>query len=142
MFCKRNIAGGNMAINFDKALGDLPAQLALYSKRSGVLASNIANADTPGFKARDIDFRSVLAAADADQIALKTTQAGHIGSAGASPGGAELLYRVPVQPSLDGNTVNSQVEQAQFAENAVRYQSTLTFLGSKFQGLKLAIKGD
>ena len=101
-----------------------------------------ANADTPGFKARDIDFRSVLAAADADQIALKTTQAGHIGSAGASPGGAELLYRVPVQPSLDGNTVNSQVEQAQFAENAVRYQSTLTFLGSKFQGLKLAIKGD
>ena len=131
-----------MAISFDKALGDLPAQLALYGKRSSVLASNIANADTPGFKARDIDFRSVLAAADADQIALKTTQAGHIGSAGASPGGAELLYRVPVQPSLDGNTVNSQVEQAQFAENAVRYQSTLTFLGSKFQGLKLAIKGD
>lgn len=132
-----------MAISFDKALGDMPAQLALYGKRSTVLASNIANADTPGFKARDIDFRTVLAAADAgQQVSLKTTQAGHISVAGNGPAGAELLYRTPVQPSLDGNTVNTQVEQAEFTENAVRYQSTLTFLNGKFRGLKLAIKGE
>lgn len=131
-----------MAISFDKALGDLPAQLALYGKRSTVLASNIANADTPGYKARDIDFRSVLAEADAGQVALKTTRPGHIDAAGGTVGGAELLYRMPVQPSLDGNTVNTQVEQAEFTENAVRYQSTLTFLNGKFHGLKLAIKGE
>lgn len=131
-----------MAISFDKALGDLPAQLALYGKRSTVLASNLANADTPGFKARDIDFRSVLAAADAGQMALKTTRPGHISTAGDASGGADLLYRVPVQPSLDGNTVNTQVEQAEFTENAVRYQSTLTFLNGKFKGLKLAITGE
>ncbi len=130
-----------MAISFDKALGDMPAQLALYGKRSSLLASNLANADTPGFKARDIDFRSVLAAADAGQVHLKTTNAGHIGDSGGLSGAADLLYRVPVQPSLDGNTVNSQVEQAEFAENAVRYQSTLTFLNGKFKGLKLAITG-
>lgn len=131
-----------MAISFDKALGDLPAQLALYGKRSSLLASNLANADTPGYKARDIDFRSVLAAADNDQVALRTTRPGHIPAGGDTVGGAELLYRVPVQPSLDGNTVNSQVEQAQFAENAVRYQSTLTFLSGKFKSLKLAITGE
>jgi flagellar basal-body rod protein FlgB len=139
---KAVFTGGNMAISFDKALGDLPAQLTLFGKRSTVLASNLANADTPGFKARDIDFRTVLAAADARQVSLKTTQAGHISAADNGPGGAELLYRTPVQPSLDGNTVNSQVEQAEFTENAVRYQSTLTFLNGKFRGLKLAIKGE
>jgi flagellar basal-body rod protein FlgB len=131
-----------MAISFDKALGDMPAQLALYSKRSSLLAANIANADTPGFKARDIDFRSVLAAASGDQLTLRTTRPGHIGGAGSDLSSPELLYRVPTQPSLDGNTVNSQVEQSRFAENAVRYQSTLTFLGGRFQGLKLAIKGE
>lgn len=131
-----------MAISFDKALGDMPAQLTLYGRRSGVLASNIANADTPGYKARDIDFRSVLAAAEGDRVALKTTRARHIGGAGGAGGDAELMYRIPVQPSLDGNTVNSQVEQAEFTENAVRYQSTLTFLNGKFKGLKLAIKGE
>ncbi len=130
-----------MAISFDKALGDMPAQLMLYGKRSSVLASNLANADTPGFKARDIDFRSVLAAADAGQVHLRTTNPAHIGAGGGLSADAQLMYRVPVQPSLDGNTVNSQVEQAEFAENAVRYQSTLTFLTGKFKGLKLAITG-
>lgn len=132
-----------MAISFDKALGEMPAQLALYGKRSSLLAANIANADTPGFKARDIDFRTALAAAGGgDGVALQTTRPGHIASAGAATSDAELLYRVPTQPSLDGNTVNSQVEQAEFAENAVRYQSTLTFLSGRFQSLKLAIKGE
>ena len=133
-----------MTISFDKALGNLPDHLGIYGRRTRVLAANIANADTPGFKARDIDFRSVLAGAGAggEQLALRTTQGNHLGGAGSALPGSELLYRIPIQSSLDGNTVNAQVEQAEFTENAVRYQSTLTFLNGKFRGLKLAIKGE
>ncbi len=131
-----------MTISFDKALGKLPDHLALYGQRTKLLAANIANADTPGFKARDIDFRSVLARAGGEQLALRTTQGNHLGGASSGLGGSELLYRVPTQSSLDGNTVNAQVEQAEFTENAIRYQSTLTFLNGKFKGLKLAIKGE
>ena len=131
-----------MAISFDKALGEMPTQLSLYSKRSSLLASNIANADTPNFKARDIDFRDVLAAASGDRLALHTTRPGHIGGSQSLLSDPEPMYRIPTQPSLDGNTVNTQIEQAEFAENAVRYQSTLTFLGGRFQSLKLAIKGE
>ncbi len=130
-----------MAINFDKALGSLPEHLKLYGERSSLLASNLANADTPGFKARDIDFRSMLAEASGSQMTMTTTQAGHISGADTGISSMNTLYRVPTQTSLDGNTVNSQVEQAQFTENAVRYQSTLTFLGGKFTSLKLAITG-
>jgi flagellar basal-body rod protein FlgB len=131
-----------MAISFDKALGDIPAQLALYGKRSSLLASNIANADTPNFKARDIDFRTALASVGGDELALQTTQPGHIGGPGTLLSGPDLLYRIPTQASLDGNTVNTEIEQAEFAENAVRYQSTLTFLSGRFQSLKLAITGE
>jgi flagellar basal-body rod protein FlgB len=131
-----------MAISFDKALGDLPAQLALYGKRSSVLASNIANADTPNFKARDIDFQAVLANAADDAMVPKMTQPGHMGGTGTLFSSPELLYRIPTQHSLDGNTVNTEIEQAEFTENAVRYQSTLTFLTGRFQSLKLAIKGE
>ena len=130
-----------MAINFDKALGNMPEHLMLYGQRSSVLASNIANADTPGYKARDIDFRSILSDASGARMSMATTHAGHISGADTGIGSMDLLYRVPAQSSLDGNTVSSQVEQAAFTENAVRYQSTLTFLGGKFSGLKLAIKG-
>lgn len=130
-----------MAISFDKALGDFPSHLSLYGERSSLLAANIANADTPGFKARDIDFRSVLAKAGGEKMVMKTTHADHLGgsSAVSSP---DFMYRIPTQPSVDGNTVDTQVEQAEFAQNAVRYQSTLTFLNGKFRGLRLAIKGE
>jgi len=131
-----------MPINIDKALGAHPEHLSLYGKRSSLLASNLANADTPGFKARDIDFQAALQRANGDQLAMKTTHRRHLGGPPSSSSDSELLYRVPMQPSLDGNTVDSQVEQAQFAENALRYQSTLTFLNGKFRGLRLAIKGD
>ena len=131
-----------MPISIDKALGALPDHLSLYGRRSNLLASNLANADTPGFKARDVDFRRALQSAGDSQLAMKTTHRAHLGGPSSSSADAELLYRVPMQPSLDGNTVDSQVEQAQFAENAVRYQSTLTFLNGKFRGLRLAIKGE
>ncbi len=131
-----------MPISIDKALGDIPANLTVYGKRSSLLASNIANADTPGYKARDIDFRAALAKAGNDQVAMKTTHGNHIAAAGSSRSNPEILYRTPTQPSLDGNTVDSQQEKARFTENAIRYQSTLTFLNGKLSGLKLAIKGE
>ena len=129
-----------MPSNIDRLFGVHAQALQLRSQRGELLASNLANADTPGYKARDLDFRNALESAQA-ATALKTTRAGHIGSANGS-GGAHMLYRVPVQPSLDGNTVDTQVEQSEFAENAVRYQATLRILGGKVSGLMKAIKGE
>ena len=136
-----------MALDIDKHLGVLPAALAVRGRRTEVLATNLANADTPQFKARDLDFREALAAASSPgatgrPVALLTTQHGHLGGApSADPSHAALKYRVPLAPSLDGNTVDAQLEQAAFAENAVRYQATLTFLSSRFRSLMTAITG-
>jgi flagellar basal-body rod protein FlgB len=100
----------------------------------------MANADTPGYKARDMDFREVLAATRGPELKTKSTHDNHLRTvtAGSEPG---LKYRVPYQPSMDGNTVELHIEQANFADNAIRYQATLTFLGSKFEGIKTAITG-
>ncbi len=131
-----------MPISFDSALGIHAKALLLRSRRNEVLASNIANADTPGFKARDIDFRKVLSET-ADAARLERTHAHHLDlNSEAGIEGAELLYRVPNQPSLDGNTVDPDLEKAAFAENAVRYNASLTFLDRKFRGLMLALKGE
>lgn len=134
-----------MRFDLDAHLGVHQNALALGAKRTEVIANNLANADTPGFKARDLDFRSALAQASGagSQLALRQTTGGHISQAGAATDGVttSLRYRVPLAPSLDGNTVESQVEQAAFAENAVRYQATLSFLNSKFRGLMTAITG-
>lgn len=134
-----------MPVNLDSYLGVHAAALKLRSHRTEVLAANLANADTPGYRARDIDFRNALAAVDgkAGGVRLATTRAGHIGAdgPGASAGGLDLKYRVPLAPSLDGNTVDAQLEQSAFAQNTVRYQATLSFLSSKFRGLMTAITG-
>jgi len=106
------------------------------------LAANLANADTPNYKARDIDFSAVLANTD-DSAALpmRITQAAHITmNDGELPGG-ELKYRNPYQASLDGNTVEMPVEQAAFSENNVRYQASLTFINLKIAELQFAIAG-
>ncbi|MFG6176411.1 flagellar basal body rod protein FlgB [Halomonas sp. THAF12] len=120
--------------------------LSLRHERQKVLASNIANADTPGYKARDMDFSGELAkAVRHGQVAsgglhLSRTDAGHLaGKAPASPD-RELLYRVPEQPSLDGNTVDMDRERVAFADNSVRYQASLNFLTSRIQGLKKAMQ--
>jgi flagellar basal-body rod protein FlgB len=125
-------------------LGVHAQALRLRATRSELIADNLANADTPDFKARDVDFRAALAAtADAAKgVSLATTSAKHIGGGGAANGlEAAIRYREPLAPSLDGNTVDVQVEQAAFAENAVRYQATLTFLSSRLRGLMTAITG-
>ncbi len=131
-----------MPSSIDNYLGVHAAALKLRSQRTEVLAANLANADTPGYRARDIDFKHALAAASGQGVSLSTTKAGHIGAATANGTAApELKYRVPLAPALDGNTVDGQLEQAAFAENTVRYQATLSFVSSKFRALMTAITG-
>lgn len=119
--------------------------LAVRTRRAELIANNLANADTPDFKARDIDFRAALAQGTpgADGFRLETTRPNHLGGSGSVTGGADAAakYRVPMAPPLDGNSVDVQVEQAAFAENAVRYQATLTFINSRLRGLMTAITG-
>lgn len=129
-----------MAINFDTALGIEPKALAFREKRSEILAANLANADTPNFKARDLDFKSVLKQSIASGVTMERTQAGHVAPQ-QQVFGANLMYRNPSQVSLDGNTVEAHVEQAKYAENAVRYQASLSFLSDDFSGMKLALRG-
>jgi flagellar basal-body rod protein FlgB len=114
--------------------------LKLRSMRTEVLATNIANADTPNYKARDLDFSAAFERAQTARVAMAKTHAGHRDTA-AAPDGAELKYRLPNQPSQDGNTVQADVEQAEFAENVLRYRASLMFLDGKIRTLKLAIKG-
>lgn len=135
-----------MPINFDKALGSHEKALLLQSRRTSILASNIANADTPGYKARDMDFNQALKKAKfntSSSAPLKTTHAAHFPSASKDVfSDVAMTYRTPSQPSLDGNTVELQKEQAAFAENAVRYQATLKFLGGRFKGIRAALRGE
>lgn len=117
--------------------------LQLRSRRSSILAANIANADTPAYKARDIDFSAMLQGMQSGQnnrFELTSTHQRHL-AAGAVNASPEIGYRNPLHASLDGNTVDSHVEQAKFSENAVQYQTSLTFLNRKISGLLLAIKG-
>ena len=113
--------------------------LILREKRNEMLASNIANAATPHYKARDIDFASEL-----DSVSgkgdLRTSHTQHMGGAGF--GTAHVQYRDPTNASLDGNTVELAVEQMEFSENTVRYQASLQLLNNKIQGLMRAIRGE
>ena len=132
-----------MAISFDSALGIHEDALLLRAKRAEVLANNIANADTPNFKAKDIDFRAVLSGEMEDQdLSLEMTQAGHESEFIDPDLSAELMYRIPMQPSVDNNTVEVQEEMSRYTDNAIRFQSSFTMLNSKFTGLVSAIKGE
>jgi len=119
--------------------------LQVWQQRSQVLANNLANADTPGFKARDVDFRRALAATGnvGAPLRLATTDSG-VTLQGTSGSGsqASLEYRIPMQPSLDGNTVNAQMEQSAFAQNAVHYEASLTFINAQIRLLRTAITGN
>ena len=139
----------NSSLNsvLDRHFGVHAPALEFRSDRSKVLASNLANADTPNFKARDIRFEDVLRAKGLEagrggvaSVQLAATHSAHIRT-GDTAGGARLMYRNPYQPTLDGNTVEAEVEQGKFAENAVQYQASLMFLSGKIRGLRDAIKG-
>jgi flagellar basal-body rod protein FlgB len=124
--------------------------MSLRAERQQVLANNIANADTPNFRARDFDFSAELSSAlhsgrlNEHGMTLATTSDRHLhaGSDGFSASTRELQYRVPDQPSLDGNTVDMDRERAQFTDNAVKYQASLTLLSSKLQSLKTAMQSE
>jgi flagellar basal-body rod protein FlgB len=130
-----------MPINFDKAFGIHDNALLLFERRTQLLAENIANADTPGYKARDIDFNSALRNAQVNQVKMAATQQGHI-QLPANSLDQHVQYRVPDQSSADGNTVDMQKEQAAFAENNIRYQTTLNILSRRISGLVSAFKGE
>lgn len=111
--------------------------LNLHAYRQQLIASNIANADTPGYKARDIDFAAALKNAEA----VHTKAQPALRKADGGPLGADLLYRSTVQRSVDGNSVDLDVERAQFAENAVRYEAQLMFINSRIKSMLAAIQG-
>ena len=126
--------------SFTEHLGFHASALQLRSRRNEMLASNIANAATPNFKARDIDFDTELKRIN--KIGnIETTNGSHFSSIQKRIG-KDSIYRLPIHPSLDGNTVEMAVEQMQFSENVMRYQTTLSFLNNKISGLRSAIKGE
>ncbi|MCM2678935.1 flagellar basal body rod protein FlgB [Echinimonas agarilytica] len=133
-----------MAINFDNALGIHQHTLGVRSQRAEVLASNMANADTPNYKARDIDFQTALSRAQSNQSgrqSLARTNERHI--AMSSEMTPEMKFRVPNQPDTgDGNTVDVQAERNNYLQNSLEYQASVQFLGSKFKGLTKALKGE
>jgi flagellar basal-body rod protein FlgB len=121
--------------------------LNLRAQRQQLLASNIANADTPNYKARDIDFSSALQGAlskngNAQAPDLAKTAPGHVdGKSDSSIGGVPLLYRNAVQGNVDGNTVDMDVERGQFADNAIRYEAGLTLISQQIKNMLAAIQG-
>lgn len=115
-----------MGISFDKALGVHPAAIQLRLSRAELLSANLANVDTPNFQAKDIDFAAEMQRSKQNFSSGSTT---------------EVKYRVPYQPSSDGNTVALDVEQAEFSKNTLDYQTSLAFLNMRFVGLKQAIEG-
>ncbi|MDE2156427.1 MAG: flagellar basal body rod protein FlgB [Xanthomonadaceae bacterium] len=130
-----------MSLTPDNLFGIHARALELWQRRSAVLASNLANADTPGYLARDVDFRKALSAAGGTgNLPLQTDAPGQLGGSTAQAD-APLEYRVPTQPSMDGNTVDEQVEQAAFAANGVHYQASLSFITAQIHMLRNAITG-
>ena len=132
-----------MTNRFDDQLSIQRATLGVLTYRQELLASNIANADTPHFKARDIDFRDALAGAVAGRkdasLALSVTARGHLGGGMESKLAASARYRTEFQPSIDGNTVNMDIERAAFAENALRLEAALSFINGSFKSQQLAL---
>ena len=128
----------------DALFGFSQTALNLRAYRQQVLASNIANADTPGYQARDIDFTTALKEATASQKSPGNAAAAPLAPLrreGEGPLGVQLLYRTAVQPSVDNNTVDLDVERAQFADNAVRYEANLMFVSSQVKSMLAAIQG-
>jgi flagellar basal-body rod protein FlgB len=118
-----------VAIDFQKALGIHPTAMQLRLTRAELLAANLANVNTPNFQAKDIDFAAEMQRAKSGGMASPQVS---------SP---NVKYRLPYQPSQDGNTVALHVEQAEFSKNTLDYQTSLTFLNMKLTGLKQAIEG-
>ena len=131
-----------MPLSFDAALGIHPKTLQLRTQRAEVLAHNIANADTPGYKAKDIDFAAFLESHQTDTTDMKRTHATHQRALFDEFARSDIRYRIPSHPSLDVNTVDTHEEKSAYVENALRFQASFRFLNGKFTGLITALKGE
>jgi flagellar basal-body rod protein FlgB len=129
-----------MAISFKSAFAGHDDMLLFRSARASVLANNIANADTPNYKARDISFDSMLQQ-ERTRLSMAATNDKHFAAESSVGATDELLYRVPSQPSLDGNTVDMQREQAEFAQNSLQFDTSFMLLDRKISGMKKALSG-
>ncbi|MCH9639816.1 MAG: flagellar basal body rod protein FlgB [Betaproteobacteria bacterium] len=134
-----------MNSKLDKAVNYLHQALNVRVARQELLSSNIANADTPSFKAKDIEFANVLndrlSSSGVHKTGLTTTSPMHFDLKNAKGVlGDHTLYRVPLQPSADGNTVDMDVERTRFADNSIKYDANLTFINGQFRGLLSAIQ--
>ncbi len=125
-----------MPFSLDSLLGIHPQALEFRARRAELLAQNLANAETPHYKARDLDFATSLKQAKSSGGMTRTHER-HV--SGVESPMAEAMYRIPLHPSLDGNTVTEEFEKSAFSENAVRYQASLMFLTRKFSALKGAM---
>ena len=123
----------------DALFGIHAKALSLGRARMDVLAANIANADTPHYLAKDVDFAQALKTESASS--LQATSARHLSVAGGGSTSMQEVWRTPLQASADGNTVDVQIEQAQFAEAALKYQASLNFLDGRVRALMTAITG-
>ena len=144
-----------MAVNIDKLFGVFDDALMLRARRGEIIAANMSNADTPGYKARDFDFQAALQQAKSGSGPMERTHANHLGGPPRGLSGThanhlslvrpglsigELDYRSPTQPSLDGNTVDVDREKSEFAENALHYQASMRFLSGKIKSMKELLK--
>ena len=129
-----------MVSKLDQAFNFHQKVMTLRTERQQLIASNIANADTPHYKARDMDFSKSLQSALAGRgavnggLPLARTTTGHLPGVVSAPS-SELLYRNEYQSAVDGNTVEMDVERANFADNAIRYEAGVNFVTSRFKGL-------
>ena len=129
---------------FDRQIQFHQTALNLQAHRQQLIASNIANADTPNYKAKDVDFRAALQGAlqaATSTVPLATTQSGHIQGGGAPTLQGLTGYRAELQSAVDGNTVNMDVERAAFAENALHYEASVTFINGMLRSMNSAITG-
>ena len=134
-----------MAISFNKALGLYESALKLRSDKASTIASNLANADTPNYKAKDINFHEALKSSMGsgnNSMSMRTTHSGHIDFDKGNGPSANEYFRTPSQPSVDGNTVEEQVEHAEFMKNNLEFQAAFTMLNSRFKGMSKAVKGE
>ena len=134
-----------MTSKIDDALSFQSKALGLRAHRQQILAGNIANADTPNYKARDFDFsvalKDAVAGRNGSDLQLATSSSGHLSGASGSSGPTRLMYRTPSQDSVDGNTVDMDLERSAFSENAIQYQAGLTFITHHLKMMMSAVQG-
>lgn len=133
-----------MRFDLDSVFGIHEKAIMLRSQRAQVLAENLANADTPNYKARDMDFKTALSNAQGkfDAGNMVSTNSKHFGTKNTESLANDLIERPASQPSMDGNTVDTQIEQSAFLRNALEYQVSLRLLGGTIKGLMSAIRGE